>query len=46
MVLFREGNHMAARTLRTKQQQSRVFFDVIFDVYTQVDDRERAGASD
>ena len=37
---------MAARTFRKKkQQQSRVFFDVIFDVYTHVDNRERAGAS-
>ena len=31
---------MAARTLRKKKQQSRVFFDVIFDVYTHVDNRE------
>ena len=32
---------MAARTFRTKKrQQSRVFFDVIFDVYTHVDNRE------
>ena len=31
---------MAARTFRKKkQQQSRVFFDVIFDVYTHVDNR-------
>ena len=38
---------MAARTFRKKkQQQSRVFFDVIFDVYTHVDNRERARASD
>ena len=38
---------MAARTFRKKkQQQSRVFFDVIFDVYTHVDNRERASASD
>ena len=38
---------MAARTFRkNKQQQSRVFFDVIFDVYTHVDNRERARASD
>ena len=29
-----------------KQQQSRVFFDVIFDVYTHMDNRERARASD
>ena len=34
---------MAARTLgQKKQQQSRVFFDVIFHVYTHVDNRERA----
>ena len=32
---------MAARTFRKKkQQQSRVFFNVIFDVYTLVDNRE------
>ena len=32
---------MAARTLRKKkQQQSRVFFDVIFNVYTHVDNRD------
>ena len=38
---------MAAWTLRKKkQQQSGVFFDVIFDVYTQADNRERARASD
>ena len=38
---------MPARTLRKKkQQQSRVFFDVIFDVYTHVDNRERASVSD
>ena len=38
---------MAARTFRKKkQQQSRVFFDVIFDVYTHVDNRGRARASD
>ena len=38
---------MAARTFRKKkQQQSRVFFDVIFDVYTHVDNSERARASD
>ena len=44
---YLEGNRMAARTFRkNKQQQSRVFFDVIFDVYTQVDNEERARASD
>ena len=31
---------------REKKQQSRVFFDVIFYVYTHVDNRERARASD
>ena len=31
---------MAARTFRKKKQQwGRVFFDVIFDVYTHVDNR-------
>ena len=38
---------MAARTLRKKkQQQSRVFFGVIFYVYTDVDNRERARAKE
>ena len=38
---------MAARTFRKKkQQQSRVFFNFIFYVYTQVDNRERARAND
>ena len=39
---------MAALTFREKkqQQQGRVFFDVILDVYTHVDNRERASASD
>ena len=32
----------AARTFREKKQQSRVFFDAIFDVYTHLDNRERA----
>ena len=37
---------MAARTFRKKKQQlSRVFFGVIFYVYTNVDNRERARAS-
>ena len=31
---------------RKKQQLSRVFFDDIFDVYTQVDNKERARESD
>ena len=38
---------MAGRTFRKKtQRQSRVLFDVIFDVYTHVDNRERARASE
>ena len=38
---------MAARTFeKKKQQQSRVFFDVSFDVYAHVDNSERARASD
>ena len=42
-----ERNRMAARTFkRKKQQQSGVFFDIIFDVYSHVDNRERARASD
>ena len=45
-VLFGK-NRMAARTFRKKkQQQSRVFFGVLFYVYTHVDNRERARASD
>ena len=37
---------MVARTFREKkQQQSRVSFDVIFYVYTHVDNRERIGES-
>ena len=37
---------MAARTFKKKkQQQSRVSFGVIFYVYTNVDNRERTGAS-
>ena len=41
------GNCMATRTFREKkQQQSRVFLDVIFDVYTHVDNRERARVGD
>ena len=36
-------NRMTARTFKEiKNQQSPVFFDVIFDVYTHVDNRERA----
>ena len=37
---------MAARTFGEKKKQSRVFFDVIFDVYTHVDNTERVQASD
>ena len=38
---------MASRTFRKKkQQESRVFFDIIFYVYTHLDNRERATASD
>ena len=45
--VYLEGNRMSARTFRErKKQQSRVFFDVVFDVYTHVDNRERARASD
>ena len=37
---------MAARILRKKkQQQSRVFFDVTFEVYTDVDNKESEKAS-
>ena len=44
---YLEKNRMAGRTFRKKtQRQSRVLFDVIFDVYTHVDNRERARASD
>ena len=46
LKFYLEGNHMAARTFRKKkQQQGRVFFGVIFHVYTNVDNRERARAS-
>ena len=39
-VLFGKKSH-GSRTLRKKkQQQSRVFFNVIFDVYTHLDNRE------
>ena len=47
LKVYLEGNHTAARTFRKKkQQQSRVFFDVIFDIYNQVDNKERARARD
>ena len=46
LKVYLEGNHMVARTLRKKkQQQSCVFSGVIFNVYTNVDNRERARAS-
>ena len=46
LKVYLEGNHMAARTFRKKKQlQSRVFFGVVFYVYTNVDNRERARAS-
>ena len=46
-VLFGK-NRMTAWTFRKKKTttKSGVFFDVIFDVYTHVDNRERATASD
>ena len=42
------GKSIATWTFREKkqQQESRVFFDVIFYVYIHVDNRERARASD
>ena len=41
LKIFLEGNHVAARTFRKKkQQQSSVFFGVIFYVYTNMDNRE------
>ena len=47
LKVYLKRNRMAARTFRKKkQQQGRAFFDVIFHVYTHVDNRERARASD
>ena len=41
------ASRMAARTFRKKKQQpSRVLYNVIVDVNTHVDNRERARASD
>ena len=41
------GNRMTSRSVKEKkQQQSQVFFDVIFDVYTHADNRERTRAGD
>ena len=37
---------MATRTFKEEKQQSRVFFDVTFDVYTHVDIKERARTSE
>ena len=46
LEVFREiGGPPARRTFREKrQQQSRVFFRLSFNVYTDVDNRERARA--
>ena len=45
--VYFERNRVAARTFKEKkQQQSRVFSHVIFDVYTHLDNREKARASD
>ena len=43
---YLERNRMAARNFSKKKQQIRVFFDVIFYVYTRVDNWERARARD
>ena len=41
-VLFGRKSLFAARTFREKkEQESRVFFDVIFNVYSHVDNREK-----
>ena len=45
-VLFGKKSHGCPDLRKKKQQQSRVFFDVIFDVYTHVDNREGTRASD
>ena len=47
-VLFGRKSHGRPdlKRERKQQQQRRVFFDVIFDVYTHVDNRERERASD
>ena len=41
-VLFGAKSHDRPDCQKEKQQQSRVFFGVIFYVYTNVDNRERA----
>ena len=43
--IWKEITWPPGRLERKKQQQSRVFFGVIFYVYTNVDNRERARAS-
>ena len=45
-VLFGKKSRGRPDFKKEKQQQSRVFFDVIFYVYTHVDNRQRAKASD
>ena len=44
-VLFGRKLHGRQTFKKKKQQQSRVFFGVIFYVYTNMDNRERARAS-
>ena len=44
-VLFGRKSYGRPDFWKEKQQQSRVFFGVIFCVYTNVDNRERARAS-
>ena len=44
---FLVRNRVATRTFREKKQQlSRVFFQISFNIYTDVDNRERATARD
>ena len=43
-VLF--GRKLHGPDFHREKTTSRVFFDLIFDVYTHVDNRERAKASD
>ena len=45
-VLFGKKSRGSLDFKKEKQQQSRVFFDVIFYIYTHVDNSERARASD
>ena len=44
-VLFGRKSHGRPDFRKKKQQQSRVFYGVIFYVYTNLDNRERARAS-